>query len=83
MPELQQGSDPCCNPVRVAVVGGGVGGLAAAIRLRALGHDITVFERDGRVGLERDAPPELVAVEDNQTRRARVEARLRRSERVD
>lgn len=35
---------------RVAVVGGGVGGLAAAIRLAAAGHDVTVVERNERVG---------------------------------
>jgi phytoene desaturase len=32
------------------VVGGGVGGLTAAIRLRALGHEVTVFERSDIVG---------------------------------
>ena len=32
------------------MVGGGVGGLTAAIRLRALGHDVTVFERSDVVG---------------------------------
>jgi len=32
------------------VVGGGVGGLATAIRLRALGHQVTVFERRDVVG---------------------------------
>lgn len=36
--------------VRVVVVGGGVGGLATAIRLRALGHQVTVFERNDVVG---------------------------------
>jgi len=35
---------------RVAVVGGGVGGLAAATRLSAAGHDVTVFERNEVVG---------------------------------
>ncbi len=35
---------------RIAVVGGGVGGLAAAIRLRSAGHDVTIFERNARVG---------------------------------
>lgn len=34
----------------VAVIGGGVGGLAVAIRLRVLGHDVTVFERNAEVG---------------------------------
>jgi phytoene desaturase len=36
--------------VRIVVVGGGVGGLTAAIRLRALGHHVTVFERSDVVG---------------------------------
>jgi len=44
---------------RVVVVGGGVGGLTCAIRLRAAGHDVTLFERNDAVGgklaaLERD-----------------------------
>jgi phytoene desaturase len=43
----------------VVVVGGGVGGLAAAIRLRAAGHGVTIFERRAEVGgklavIERD-----------------------------
>jgi phytoene desaturase len=41
------------------VIGGGVGGLAAAIRLRAAGHGVTILERRAEVGgklavLERD-----------------------------
>ncbi len=44
---------------RVVVVGAGVGGLAAAARLAALGHDVTVCEAQQEVGgklglLERD-----------------------------
>jgi phytoene desaturase len=35
---------------RVAVVGAGLGGLAAAARLAALGHAVTVFEQGGRIG---------------------------------
>ena len=50
MPELQPGADARPDPVRVVVVGGGVGGLAAAIRLQALGHHVTVFERSEVVG---------------------------------
>ena len=47
------GSDP------VVVIGGGVGGLMAAIRLRALGHEVVVYERRDEWGgklttLERD-----------------------------
>jgi phytoene desaturase len=34
----------------VAVVGGGIGGLATAIRLRCAGHPVTVFERNRVVG---------------------------------
>lgn len=35
---------------RVVVVGGGVGGLTAAIRLRVAGHDVTIVERNRAVG---------------------------------
>ncbi len=35
---------------RVVIVGSGVGGLAASIRLRALGHHVTIFERNDVVG---------------------------------
>ncbi|MFT4617269.1 MAG: phytoene desaturase [Ilumatobacter sp.] len=34
----------------VVIVGGGVGGLAAAIRLRAIGHTVTIFERNDVAG---------------------------------
>ncbi|MGW0662749.1 FAD-dependent oxidoreductase [Streptodolium elevatio] len=43
--------------MRVAVVGGGIGGLAVALFLARRAHDVTVFERDGRragVGLDED-----------------------------
>jgi len=36
--------------MRVVVVGAGVGGLATAVRLAALGHRVTVFERAETVG---------------------------------
>ncbi|MCU0260932.1 MAG: phytoene desaturase family protein [Ilumatobacteraceae bacterium] len=44
---------------RAVVVGGGVGGLAAAIRLRVAGHDVVLLERNAEPGgklavLERD-----------------------------
>ena len=38
------------DDARVVVIGGGVGGLTAAIRLRTLGHHVTVFERRDTVG---------------------------------
>ena len=38
------------DPRVIAIVGGGVGGLAAAIRLRSSGHHVTVYERNDVVG---------------------------------
>lgn len=35
---------------RIAVIGAGLGGLSAAIRLRVLGHDVTVFEKNDVTG---------------------------------
>ena len=35
---------------RVAVVGSGPSGLAAALQLNKRGHHVTVFEREDRVG---------------------------------
>src|ERR671914_1962886 len=35
---------------RVAIVGAGMGGLAAAIRLVAMGYEVEVFEKNARVG---------------------------------
>ena len=33
------------HPLRITIIGYGIGGIAAAIQLRRLGHDITHFER--------------------------------------
>lgn len=33
------------RPIKVAIVGGGIGGLSAAIFLRSQGHDVMVFEQ--------------------------------------
>lgn len=33
------------NALRVAIVGGSMGGLTTALLLRILGHDVDVFER--------------------------------------
>ena len=38
------------RPGDVAIIGGGVGGLACAIRLRAAGHRVTLLERNDVVG---------------------------------
>lgn len=36
--------------MRIAVIGSGIGGLAAAIRLRERGHEVTVWEKNGKPG---------------------------------
>ena len=38
------------RPLRAAIVGGGIGGLAAANALRQKGIDVTVFEQAGTLG---------------------------------
>lgn len=43
-------SDPLPRTRRIVIVGGGIGGLTAAIRLRGFGHHVTVFERREVVG---------------------------------
>ncbi len=37
-------------PMRIVVVGGGFGALAAAVRLAKLGHEVTLFEASDRLG---------------------------------
>jgi phytoene desaturase len=41
---------PGGRSARVALIGAGIGGLAAAIRLRVLGCDVTVYEKEATVG---------------------------------
>lgn len=51
--------------LKVGIAGGGVGGLAAAIALRKVGHEATVFEqasRYGRVGADIKLTPNAVKV---------------------
>lgn len=38
------------NPDKTAIIGGGLGGLAAACTLAARGHNVTLFERNSWVG---------------------------------
>lgn len=49
--------------MRIGIVGGGVGGLAAAVGLRAQGHEVAIFEqsrRYGRVGADVNLTPNAV-----------------------
>lgn len=51
----------------IGIVGGGVGGLAAAIALRAAGHEVAVFEkasRYGRIGADVNMTPNAVRAAD-------------------
>ena len=51
----------------IGIVGGGVGGMAAAIALRADGHNVTIFEqatRYGRVGADINLTPNAVRAMD-------------------
>lgn len=41
---------PTSSPKRYVVVGGGPGGMEAALRLDARGHRVTLLERSGRLG---------------------------------
>lgn len=41
---------PASNPVRIAIVGGGLAGLVCADRLRTLGYVATIYEANTRVG---------------------------------
>lgn len=38
------------RPVEVGVVGGGIGGISAAIALRRAGHNVTIYERHDFTG---------------------------------
>ena len=49
-PLAPSASFPPVIPRRVAVIGAGAGGLAAARELRREGHRVVVFERGGSVG---------------------------------
>lgn len=51
------------NPLKIGIVGGGIGGLAAACALHRDGHDVTVFEQSRqylRVGADINLTPNAV-----------------------
>ena len=52
---------------RIAIIGGGIGGISAAIALRAVGVDATVYEQApafGRIGAAINMTPNAVKVLD-------------------
>ncbi|SMH38295.1 FAD-dependent monooxygenase [Maritimibacter sp. HL-12] len=66
--------------LRIAVAGGGVGGMTAAIALQSLGHDVEIFEQAqafGRVGADVNLTPNAVHALDGLG--AGVGAELRRT----
>jgi salicylate hydroxylase len=42
-------SHPARRPLRIAIIGAGIGGLAAAVALRQRGYDVEIFERVTRL----------------------------------
>ncbi len=41
---------PCHNPAKVIIVGGGLAGMAAGLRLKQAGHEVKVLEKGSRPG---------------------------------
>src|SRR6218665_1326562 len=63
------------SSLKIGIVGGGVGGLAAAIALRQQGHDVTVFEQArgfSRVGADINLTPNVVRAIDGPNARAGI-----------
>ena len=47
---LEQPANPAQSPPRASVIGGGIGGLALAIRLQAAGHPTVLVEARPELG---------------------------------
>jgi len=43
-------TSPLNSETKTVVIGGGFGGIAAALRMRALGHHVTLIERLDKLG---------------------------------
>jgi salicylate hydroxylase len=52
LPQLTMGSNPPSGWRRlsIGIIGGGIGGMSAAIALRRAGHDVTVYEKHDFAG---------------------------------
>jgi 2,4-dienoyl-CoA reductase (NADPH2) len=83
---------PAPAPRRIAVVGAGPAGLAAALTLDERGHRVTLFEREGQIGgqlnLARQVPGKeefhgLVDWFRTRVRKSRIDLRLNRPAQAD
>jgi 2-polyprenyl-6-methoxyphenol hydroxylase-like FAD-dependent oxidoreductase len=52
------------NPLKVVIVGGGIGGISAAIAILIAGHSVTVLEAAERIEEARIVPPRLSSYAD-------------------
>src|SRR6266508_2353965 len=48
------------SPTAVIIIGGGIGGLSAAIYLRLAGYEVTIYEANERDGFRFDTGPSLL-----------------------
>ncbi|MGI8476128.1 MAG: NAD(P)/FAD-dependent oxidoreductase [Thermomicrobiales bacterium] len=52
---MSEDSTPC--PLRIGIIGGGIAGLTAALRMAQAGHSVTLWERGNRLGGQAGAFP--------------------------
>ena len=48
--ETRYSKAPAANPMRIAVIGGGIGGMETAIQASLRGHKVTLYEKSDRLG---------------------------------